>query len=104
MLAKLLNISKNNNPTLPYIINFNTLISTSIDSLSKYNLDISLDYILISLIISFLNKYNLDKSLDYLDYKVLMVSIGLISKINLNRLNIFFNSILGIKKLKNISK
>jgi hypothetical protein len=89
---------------LLYIINFNILISTNINSLGKYNLDTSLDYILISLTISFLNKYNLDKGLVYLDYKVLTVNIGLTSKINLNKLSIFSNSILNIKKLKNINK
>jgi hypothetical protein len=89
---------------LLYIINFNTLINTNINFLDKYNLDISLDFILISLIISFLNKYNLDKGLGYLDYKILIINIGLTNKINFNRLNISFNSILDIKKPKNINK
>jgi hypothetical protein len=89
---------------LPYIISFNILINTNINFLDKYNLDTSLVYGLTSSIISFLNKYNLDKGLAYLGYKVLTVSIELINKINLNKLSIFFNPILGIKKLKNISK
>jgi hypothetical protein len=89
---------------LLYIISLNALISTSINFLSKYNLDTSLVYTLTSPIISFLNKYNLNKGLAYLGYKVLIINIESTSKINLNRLSIFFNSILGIKKLKNISK
>jgi hypothetical protein len=87
-----------------YIISLNILISTSIDFLDKYNLDTSLVYALTSSIISSLNKYNLDKGLAYLGYKVLIVSIELTGKINLNRPSIPFNSILGIKKLKNVSK
>jgi hypothetical protein len=89
---------------LLYIINLNTLINTNINFLNKYNLDISLVYILTSSIISFLNKYNLNKGLVYLGYKVLIINIELINKINFNKLNISFNSILDIKKLKNISK
>jgi hypothetical protein len=89
---------------LLYIISLNALINTNIDFLDKYNLNISLVYILTSSIISFFNKYNLDKGLAYLGYKIPIISIKLISKVNLNRLNIPFNFILGIKKLKNISK
>jgi hypothetical protein len=89
---------------LPYIINLNALISINIDFLGKYNLDTSLVYILTSPTISSLNKYNLNKGLAYLGYKVLMANIELTSKINLDKLSISFNSILGIKKLKNISK
>jgi hypothetical protein len=89
---------------LLYIISLNALISTSINFLDKYNLDTSLIYILTSPTISSLNKYNLDKDLAYLGYKVLIVSIELIGKVNLNRLNILSNPILGIKKLKNINK
>jgi hypothetical protein len=87
-----------------YIISLNALISTNINSLDKYNLDTSLVYALTSPIISFLNKYNLDKGLVYLGYKVSIASIESTSKVNFNRLSIFFNPILGIKKLKNISK
>jgi hypothetical protein len=89
---------------LLYIINFDALISTNIGFLGKYNLDTSLDYILTSPTISSLNKYNLDKDLVYLDYKISMVSLGLTSKVNFNRLSIISNPILGIKKLKNVSK
>jgi hypothetical protein len=104
MLAKLLSISKYNGFILLYIISLNALISTSINSLGKYNLDTSLVYGLTSPTISSLNKYNLDKGLAYLGYKVLTASIELTGKIYLNRLSISFNSILNIKKLKNISK
>jgi hypothetical protein len=104
VLAKLLNIFKYNGFILPYIISFNILINTNINSLDKYNLDTSLVYTLTSSIISLLNKYNLDKGLAYLGYKISIISIKLTGKINLNRLSISFNSILDIKKLKNISK
>jgi hypothetical protein len=89
---------------LLYIISLNALISTNIDSLGKYNLGISLVYTLTSPTISSLNKYNLDKGLAYPSYKAPMASIELTNKINLNRPSILFNSILNIKKPKNISK
>jgi hypothetical protein len=89
---------------LLYIINLNALINTSINFLGKYNLNTNLNYILISLTINSLNKYNLNKGLVYLNYKVSIINIELISKINLNKLSISSNPILGIKKPKNISK
>jgi hypothetical protein len=89
---------------LLYIISLNALINTNINSLDKYNLNTSLIYSLTSPTISSLNKYNLDKDLAYLDYKVLIINIESTSKVYLNKLNISFNSILDIKKLKNISK
>jgi uncharacterized protein with von Willebrand factor type A (vWA) domain len=89
---------------LLYIISLNALISTSINFLGKYNLNISLVYTLTSPTINSLNKYNLDKGLVYLGYKASMANIELTNKINLNRPNIPFNPILNIKKLKNINK